>query len=40
MNLGLVAQKDAWTFGLNWKMNAGSDDRMNNAFKAIVNYTF
>ncbi len=40
MNLGLVAQKDAWTFGLNWKMNAGSDDRMNNAFKAIVNYSF
>lgn len=40
MNLGLVAQKDAWTFGLNWKINAGSDDRMNNAFKAIVNYTF
>ena len=40
MNLGLAAQKDAWTFGLNWKMNAGSDDRMNNAFKAIVNYTF
>ena len=40
MSLGLVAQKDAWTFGLNWKMNAGSDDRMNNAFKAIVNYTF
>lgn len=40
MNLGLAAQKDAWTFGLNWKMNAGSDDRMNNAFKAIVNYSF
>lgn len=40
MNLGLAAQKDAWTFGLNWKMNAGSDDRMNNTFKAIVNYSF
>ena len=40
MTLGLSAQKDAWTFGLNWKLGAGSDDRMNNTFNATVNYAF
>ena len=38
--LGIAAQKDAWTFGLNYRMTAGSDDRMNNSFNASARYTF
>ncbi len=38
--LGIAAQKDAWTFGLNYRMTGGSDDRMNNSFNASARYTF
>lgn len=32
--LGVSAQNGAWTFGLNYGLTAGGDDRMNNAFNA------
>lgn len=38
--LGVAAQKDAWTFGVNYGLTAGSDDRLNNAFNANVRYSF
>ena len=38
--LGVEAQNGAWTFGLNYRLTAGGDDRMNNAFNANVRYTF
>ena len=38
--LGIATQKDAWTFGLNYRMTGGSDDRMNNSFNASARYTF
>ena len=38
--LGVAAQNGAWTFGLDYKLGVGSDDRMNNSFNARVNYAF
>ena len=38
--LGVSAQNGAWTFGLNYGLTAGGDDRMNNAFNAILRYSF
>ena len=38
--LGVSAQNGAWTFGVNYGLTAGSDDRMNNSFNANVRYTF
>ena len=38
MKLGVSAQKDAFTFGLNYKLGAGSDNRVNNTFNATVGY--
>ena len=40
MKLGVSAQKDAFTFGLNYKLGAGSDNRVNNTFNATVGYAF
>lgn len=40
LGLGVDAQKGAWGFGVEWKLGAGSDDRLNNAFHARVNYAF
>ena len=38
--LGLEAQNGAFTFGLNYRLTAGGDDRMNNSFNANVRYAF
>ena len=38
--LGVSAQNGAWTFGLNYGLTAGSDDRLNNSFNANARYTF
>ena len=38
--LGLSAQKDAFTFGINYTLGAGSDERKNHSFNANVRYTF
>ena len=38
--LGVSATNGAWGFGLNYKLGAGSDDRMNNSFNANVRYAF
>ena len=38
--LGVSAQNGAWTFGLNYGLTAGGDDRMNNAFNANLHYSF
>ncbi|WP_410102716.1 autotransporter domain-containing protein [Sutterella wadsworthensis] len=38
--LGISAQNGAWTFGLNYGLTAGDDDRMNNAFNANLRYSF
>ena len=38
--LGISAQNGAWTFGLNYGLTAGGDDRMNNAFNANLRYSF
>ncbi|MBP3438448.1 MAG: hypothetical protein J6K46_03820 [Sutterella sp.] len=38
--LGVAAQNGAWTFGLDYKLGVGSDDRLNNSFNARVNYAF
>ncbi|WP_297611674.1 autotransporter outer membrane beta-barrel domain-containing protein [uncultured Sutterella sp.] len=38
--LGVNAQNGAFTFGLNYSLSAGSDDRMNNSFNANVRYAF
>ena len=40
MKLGVSALKDAFTFGLNYKLGAGSDNRVNNTFNATVGYAF
>lgn len=40
MKLGVSAQKDAFTFGLNYKLGASSDNRVNNTFNATVGYAF
>lgn len=38
--LGVEAQKGAWTFGVNYGLTAGSDDRLNNSLNANARYTF
>ena len=38
--LGVEAQNGAFTFGLNYRLTAGSDDRMNNSFNANLRYAF
>lgn len=38
--LGVAAQTGAWTFGVNYGLTAGSDDRLNNSFNANARYTF
>ena len=38
--LGVSAQNGAWTFGLNYGLTAGGNDRMNNAFNANLRYSF
>ena len=38
--LGLNAQVDAWTFGINYRLTAGGDDRLNNSLNANARYTF
>ena len=38
--LGLSAQKDAFMFGINYTLGAGSDERQNHSFNANVRYTF
>ena len=38
--LGLSAQKEAFTFGINYTLGAGSDERQNHSFNANVRYTF
>lgn len=38
--LGVEAQKGAWTFGVNYDLTAGSDDRLNNSLNANARYTF
>ena len=38
--LGLSAQTGAWTFGVNYSLTAGSNDRMNNSLNANARYTF
>ena len=40
VTLGLSAQKDAFTFGINYTLGAGSDERQNHSFNANVRYTF
>ena len=40
VKLGVEAQNGAFTFGVNYGLLAGSDDRMNNSFNANVRYTF
>ncbi len=40
MTLGVNASVDAWTFGVNYGLSAGSDDRLNNAFNLNARYTF
>ena len=38
--LGVEAQNGAFTFGLNYRLTAGGDDRQNNSFNANVRYSF
>ncbi|QDA54097.1 autotransporter outer membrane beta-barrel domain-containing protein [Sutterella faecalis] len=38
--IGLEAQTGAFTFGLNYRLTRGGDDRTNNAFNANVRYAF
>lgn len=38
--LGVEAQTGAWTFGVNYGLTAGSDDRLKNSFNANARYTF
>ncbi len=40
MTLGVNAQVDAWTFGVNYGLTAGGDDRLNNSFNLNARYTF
>ena len=40
MTLGVNAQVDAWTFGLNYGLTAGGDERLNNSFNLNARYTF
>ena len=38
--LGVEAQNGAFTFGLNYSLSAGTDDRLNNSFNANLRYAF
>ena len=38
--IGVEAQTGAWTFGVNYGLTAGSDDRLNNSLNANARYTF
>ena len=38
--IGLEAQTGAFTFGLNYRLTRGGDDRTNNAFNANIRYAF
>ena len=38
--LGVEAQNGAFTFGLNYRLTAGGDDRLNNSFNANLRYAF
>lgn len=38
--LGLNGQIEAWTFGVNYGLSAGSDERLNNSFNVNARYTF
>ena len=38
--LGVNATNGAFTFGLNYRLTAGGDDRMNNSFNANLRYAF
>ncbi len=40
MTLGVNASVDAWTFGVNYGLTAGGDDRLNNSFNLNARYTF
>ena len=40
MTLGVNAQVDAWTFGVNYGLTAGGDERLNNSFNLNARYTF
>ena len=40
MSLGVNAQLNAWTFGVNYELGVGGDDRLNNAFNLNARYTF
>ena len=40
MTLGVNAQVDAWTLGVNYGLSAGSDERLNNSFNLNARYTF
>lgn len=38
--LGVNAVNGAWSFGLDYKLGVGSNERMNNTFNARLNYAF
>ena len=38
--IGVEAQTGAWTFGVNYGLTVGSDDRLNNSLNANARYTF
>ena len=38
--LGINAQVDAWTFGVNYELGVGGDERLNNSFNLNARYTF
>ena len=40
MTLGVTGQVDAWTFGVNYGLTAGGEDRLNNSFNLHARYTF
>ena len=40
MTLGVNAQVDAWTFGVNYGLTAGGEERLNNSFNLNARYTF
>ena len=40
MTLGVNAQVDAWTFGVNYSLMAGGEERLNNSFNLNARYTF
>lgn len=40
MTLGVTGQVDAWTFGVNYGLSAGGENRLNNSFNLNARYTF